>query len=310
MGGRSGGPRLRLRKLRGLREDDVSPSPEGSFSSKRISGARNGSVVSLEVPAALLLHRRTRASPPVMELWQRQGFKSFGDWRRASEKARRAAKKAASGSSTASTASSTAVSTAGPVTPPRLAWQPLQVIHPPPAPSSQDAASGQGRAWSSSLSGKLDEHVQVTPSGRRAHTIKHTSPGGTLRCEEYVSPAGAPLLCPSEESNVLRLKLAAAMRTTNAARAAEQKLERQKELCPGQRGHPMMRYERHKRCEECITCLAPKRSRSEKGNRDPCMAVLTRMNYTESERAVVLDAKQRFEYSAPWRPEYDWKYTV
>ena len=28
MGGRSGGPRLRLRKLRGLREDDVSPSPE------------------------------------------------------------------------------------------------------------------------------------------------------------------------------------------------------------------------------------------------------------------------------------------
>ena len=37
---------------------------------------------------------------------------------------------------------------------------------------------------------RLHERVLVTPSGSRAHTFEHTSPGGTTRPEQYVSPAG------------------------------------------------------------------------------------------------------------------------
>lgn len=35
------------------------------------------------------------------------------------------------------------------------------------------------------VSGRLDEQVQVTPEGRRKHHFKHTSPGGTIRSDEY-----------------------------------------------------------------------------------------------------------------------------
>ena len=35
------------------------------------------------------------------------------------------------------------------------------------------------------VSGRLDEQVQVTPEGRRKHHFKHTSPGGTIRSEQY-----------------------------------------------------------------------------------------------------------------------------
>ena len=37
----------------------------------------------------------------------------------------------------------------------------------------------------------LHEIVCVTPGGSRAHRFEHTSPGGSLRTQEYVSPAGA-----------------------------------------------------------------------------------------------------------------------
>jgi hypothetical protein len=40
------------------------------------------------------------------------------------------------------------------------------------------------------LPGELHENVQVTPRGSRVHLFKHTSPGGTVRQEEYTSPAG------------------------------------------------------------------------------------------------------------------------
>jgi len=40
------------------------------------------------------------------------------------------------------------------------------------------------------VSGRLDEQVQVTPEGRRKHHFKHTSPGGTIRSDEYFSPPG------------------------------------------------------------------------------------------------------------------------
>ena len=56
----------------------------------------------------------------------------------------------------------------------------------------------------------------------------------------------------------------------------------------------VIRYWRKERCGTCATCLAPKRSRSELGNRDPCMTVLGRLEYTESERAIVFDFKNRW----------------
>ena len=40
------------------------------------------------------------------------------------------------------------------------------------------------------VSGRLCEDMQVMPQGRRKHSIKHTSPGGTIRSDEYFSPAG------------------------------------------------------------------------------------------------------------------------
>ena len=40
------------------------------------------------------------------------------------------------------------------------------------------------------VSGRLCEDMQVMPQGRRKHSFKHTSPGGTIRSDEYVSPAG------------------------------------------------------------------------------------------------------------------------
>ena len=40
------------------------------------------------------------------------------------------------------------------------------------------------------VSGRLWEDMQVMPQGRRKHSFKHTSPGGTIRSDEYVSPAG------------------------------------------------------------------------------------------------------------------------
>ena len=35
----------------------------------------------------------------------------------------------------------------------------------------------------------VNEHVQMTPSGSRLQSVKHTSPGGTVRLEDYTSPA-------------------------------------------------------------------------------------------------------------------------
>ena len=74
------------------------------------------------------------------------------------------------------------------------------------------------------LPGNWHEHVEVTPRGSRAHKIKHVSPGGTTRYEEYVSPAGARQKL--EERSAWRLHVAAARREERAAResaASEEK---------------------------------------------------------------------------------------
>ena len=213
-----------------------------------------------------------------MELWQQQGFASFGDWRRASEKARRAAKKAASKSATTALSASSMILRTAPATPPPASWEPLQLLQMPSTPGSPLRAADR----CPHLPGKLHEHVQMTPHGSRAHTINHTSPGGTLRCEEYVSPAGGA--SQVEERNKRRLNLQAATRATKASRAAEAK--KQAEV-----GN-VHRYCRKERCEACATCLAPKRRKP--ASRYPCLTVLDRLEYTESERAIVLDPN--FDY--------------
>ena len=40
------------------------------------------------------------------------------------------------------------------------------------------------------VSGRLCEDMQVMPQGRRKHSFKHTSLGGTIGSDKYVSPAG------------------------------------------------------------------------------------------------------------------------
>ena len=137
------------------------------------------------------------------ELWQRQGFESYGDWRRASERARKAAKKAAA--ATKATAAALATNALAPEVAPvaaeqppcdveqdspkvvRVKWQPLEQLDPP----SPNIVNSPWSSCCEKVPGKLHEHVNVTPHGSRSHTMKHTSPGGTTRCAEYVSPAGA-----------------------------------------------------------------------------------------------------------------------
>ena len=202
----------------------MSPSPVGAFSSVAdfaVGFRERGFVRSACSQLRACSYSGKSRFPPVMELWQRLGFESFGDWRRASEKARRAAKKqATSASSAAAAAACSSVSTAAPAalgTPPRVSWQPLKSLQMPLAPNSP-----LGFRWEQ-LPGRVHEHVQVTPHGSRAHTMKHTSPGGTTRTEQYMSPVGAPQLT-REERSAWRLSVAAARRVANAAR--EQEAER------------------------------------------------------------------------------------
>ena len=103
-----------------------------------------------------------------MELWQRLGYASFREWRCATEKARRAAKKAAAPPPSAA-----------------VRWQPPKplAMSASPPPSSLPAAGH--------LPGQLHETVCVTPThGRRQHRFQHISPGGSVRHDEYMSPAG------------------------------------------------------------------------------------------------------------------------
>ena len=64
-----------------------------------------------------------------------------------------------------------------------VSWKPPLVFEQP----SADSSSG----WSIDplLPGALHSHEQCTPGGSRAHTFRHTSPGGTTRTDQYISPA-------------------------------------------------------------------------------------------------------------------------
>ena len=115
---------------------------------------------------------------------------AFAAARKAAERARRAAKKAkavdsaTSAGSTDGTAAVASVATAV-----AIGWEPVELFDQPRI--SEETVQLE---CDSSLPGKLHEHVQVTPNGRRSHHIKHTSPGGTMREQHYASPAGVPQL--------------------------------------------------------------------------------------------------------------------
>jgi hypothetical protein len=66
------------------------------------------------------------------------------------------------------------------------------------------------------LPGQLHEQVLVTPRGRRAHKLKHTSPGGTTRVDEYLSPAGMQQQVCQERSACWRRLVAARHAETQA----------------------------------------------------------------------------------------------
>ena len=121
-----------------------------------------------------------------MQRWQQLGYDSYGAWRRATEKARQQTRRAA---------------LKAPQLHPSWNFSPLPA---PPQPSVVQHATVQSAAQSDAvqsdavqsaaapsacLPGRLAEQVLVTPNGRRRHKFEHTSPGGTSRVDEYVSPA-------------------------------------------------------------------------------------------------------------------------
>ena len=116
-----------------------------------------------------------------MERWQQLGYDSYGAWRRATEKARQQTRRAV---------------LKAPQLHPSWNFSPLPA---PPQPSVvqsaaqsdavQSDAVQSAAAPSACLPGRLAEQVLVTPNGRRRHKFEHTSPGGTSRVDEYVSPA-------------------------------------------------------------------------------------------------------------------------
>ena len=132
-----------------------------------------------------------------MEKWQSLGYTSFGEWRRASERARREAKKAAG------------------VSPAIVQWKLAQSL-PAPAPPSP-LARPRSPERGGQLPGQLHEEVITTPRGRRKHKLKHTSPDGTTRNDEYVSPAGVQQQVCQERSACWR-RLVAARRAETQAR--------------------------------------------------------------------------------------------
>ena len=121
-----------------------------------------------------------------MQRWQQLGYDSYGAWRRATEKARQQTRRAV---------------LKAPQLHPSWNFSPLPA---PPQPSVVQHATVQSAAQSDAvrsdavqsaaapsacLPGRLAEQVLVTPNGRRRHKFEHTSPGGTSRVDEYVSPA-------------------------------------------------------------------------------------------------------------------------
>ena len=247
----SGGPKLRLRKLKNSRKAVSSPSPGDAFLAQRVFvqkrvGLRVVSSNCKTPSRARTGNRNARETTQEMKRKQQQpeGM-SFREWRLASEKARRAAKKTAEATATASPATPMPPAMPSPATLPQcFSWQPLQSIEtpsvePPSAPSSPLHQPDL-------LYGNVNERVLVTPRGSRAHTIRHRSPCGTIRTEQYISPAGAHLT--RAERCAWRHSVAAAREAAAVAREEDTRLTRTG--CK----RDLWRFLRRLRCGECPTC--------------------------------------------------------
>lgn len=110
--------------------------------------------------------------------WQEEGYDSFGAWRRAKEKARRASAKSA-----LQPASSGALTARQPALPQQ------QELQPPASPRHEPARQFDG----------LREHVQVTPGGSRVHSFERSTPRGSRITSEYKSPPGGHTLTARHE---------------------------------------------------------------------------------------------------------------
>lgn len=146
------------------------------------------------------------ATVVLMERWQQLGYESYGAWRRATEKARQQTRRAVQKASQLHSSWNFSPLPAPPQ--PRAApmMEPQTAAAQPPSirgsvvqhatvhsaaqsAAVQSAAVQSGAEQSACLPGRLAEQALVTPNGRRRHKFEHTSPGGTSRVDEYVSPA-------------------------------------------------------------------------------------------------------------------------
>jgi hypothetical protein len=155
-----------------------------------------------------LSQRPALASHRSMELWQRLGYNSFGDWRRASEKARRDAKKAK--------VAPAALARWRPTQPLAPPLPPAALLQPPPSDAKKPEAPDTAARSCGVLPGQLREDILVTPRGRRRHSFSHSSPGGTTRLDEYFSPPGAQRHACEQRLECLH-RLAAARRADTRA---------------------------------------------------------------------------------------------
>ena len=239
------------------------------------------------------------------ETWERLGYESFGAWRRACEQARRDAKKAAAPA------------------PPAVKWHPPQISGrdairsasstlTAPAPTPFDDEAGPGGNLPGNVHGRMREDVLFTPRGRREHNFKHTSPGGTTRCEQYSSPAGVE---PAWQERVACFERLRAARQRDITDRDEQKSSQRAEerralqvlldgeavqgpaRCPAEISACCRRrdwlatnvYSSCGSCEHCMLRSQAERKRKPIGGMAPCRIKLARHGFTNTEQDIIRD---------------------
>ena len=234
-----------------------------------------------------------------VDTWERLGYESYGAWLRACAKARRAAiKKAAP--------------------PPPAKWHVPQVapgnpdamLAPPPTPfgglddGCDDVHLG-GCLPGYDLPGRMRDDVLFTPRGRREHKLKHVSPGGTTRCDEYSSPAGVESAWQERHACLERLR-AARIKDRDERKAEEKSglyaLLRGEAVqgparCPAVLSEHIKAKEWEqsgygdtcRKCEACNLRAHIRKQRKARGDVVPCRVKLARLGYTNAEQDMMYD---------------------
>ena len=223
-----------------------------------------------------------------MEMWQQLGYASFGDWRRGSEKARRAAKKAARATQPAEQQIRLGQ---------QLPSSPAAAVHLAPTSSL-----GVGDQYDN-----LCEDVIATPRGRREHRFKHTSPGGSVYFDEYASPAGVQQQACNQRQECLH-RLTAARRAAASERAASERAAATAADAAAAAKAPRSRlaltacltedrmrkrHATHARCDSCEACQAWHCTRNWRKRPSawayPCKMKLIRLGYRNLEIHTVYE---------------------